>query len=165
MAAGRVVAGEVVELPEDDEDADGADEADHDRRRHEAQEHSETQDAGQDHRCTGEDRQGEQRLLRVGPRCQVGVGDHEAHRAGRLHRHERRAGHERTAECSEQVSVQPGERVDPGEQTARQPGGNVRNTEHQARGRIVLDGAPVGHLLPGAGQTHVHAAIALSRAV
>ena len=164
MPAGRVIAGEVVELAEDDLDADGADEAHHDRGRHEAQERTETQDAGEDHRHTGEDRQGEQRLLRVGPRRQVGVGDDDRHRARRLHRHERRARHERAADRSEQVSVQPGERVHPGEQTARQPGGNALDAEHQARDRIILHGATIGHLLPGAGEADLHSAIAVSRA-
>ncbi len=164
MPARRVIAREVVELSEDDLDADGADEAHHDRGRNEAQKRTETQDAGQDHRHTGEDRQGEQRLLRVGPRRQVGVGDDDRHRAGRLHRHERRARHERAADRSEQVSVQPGERVHPGEQTARQSGRDALDAEHQARDRIILHRATIGHLLPGAGEADLHSAIAVSRA-
>jgi hypothetical protein len=61
----RFVTRQVGQLPEDDIDADCADESHHDRVRHEPKHRTETQEPGSQHHDASQDRKGEQGLRRV----------------------------------------------------------------------------------------------------
>ena len=67
----------------------------------------------------------------------VDVGDDHGHGPGGLDGHERRAGRERAGEGPDQVAVQPVDRVDAGEQAAREPVGNALDAEDDARDPVV----------------------------
>jgi hypothetical protein len=131
-----LVTGEVGELAEHDVHADGGDEARHDRRGDEAQQPAEACHSGRDHDEPGDEGEGVQRPFGVRPGTEVDVGHDDGHCAGGLDGHEGRAGEQRAADHPEQVGVQPGHRVDPGEEPAREPVRHTLDTEHHACPRV-----------------------------
>jgi hypothetical protein len=74
------------------------------------------------------------------PRREIDVGDDDRHRAGALDRHEGGAREQRPSRQSEQIAVEPRDRVDTGEQAARQAVAHALDAEHQPGHRVVSDG-------------------------
>ena len=137
VGAFGLIAGEVVELAEHDVDADRGDEARHHRVRHEPQEGAESQETSDDHHQAGEHRQCVQRTSGVVTAGEIDVGDDDRHRAGALNRHEGGAREQCPSGEPEHVAVEPGDRVDAGEQSGRQAVGHTFHAEDQAGHRIL----------------------------
>ena len=106
VASLAFIAGEVIELAEDDVDADRVDEPDHYRVGDPTKDRAEFEQTGQQHDQTGDDRQREQ--------CPIGilggvdhrdVGNDDRHGPGGLDRHERRTGEEGARERPRHVGV------------------------------------------------------------
>ncbi len=122
------VAREVGELAEDDIHADGVDEADHDRMRHESQDRSKPEEPGAQHHDASQDRKREQRASRIGRSVdRVDVRDDHRHGPGPLDGHEDRAGRERTDHRADKVGIEASDRVDAGQQPDRKA---VRDALH-----------------------------------
>ena len=142
LAPSGSAPGQGAELPQHDVDAHRGDEARHDRRRHEAQQGATSKEPGSDHDDAGEHGEGEERPLGIGGRAETGVRHDERHGSGGLHRHEGAARDEGRPDHAEEVGVEPRQRVDPGEETARQPVGDALDAEHDPGGRVLAQ--PLG---------------------
>ena len=138
VRATRVIAAEVIELTEHNVDANRGHEPGHDRVRHKSQERTQPQQTRDDHHHTSQDREREQRTRWVVTATEIDVSNNDRHGTSCLHRHERCARKERTADHPVQVAVQTGDRIDAGEQAARETIWDALHTKHQTRERIVL---------------------------
>ncbi len=128
-----LVAGEVVELPEDDVDPDRIDEPDHDRVRDPPQQRPELEDSGSEHDHTGDDGECEQHSLGlVALVHSVDVGHDDRHCAGRLDRHEDGARREGPGNGPDHVGVQPEDRVHACEQSSCKAIRHALDPEYEA---------------------------------
>ena len=139
----RVVAGEVGQLPEDDVDADSADESDHDGVRHEPQRRPEPEEPGDQHDDAAKHRERKQGTRGItGGVNSRDVGHDYGHGSRGLDSHERRAGEAAAGDRAEHVSVQARQRVDTSEQTSGEAVGDAHDAERQARDRVLSQRVP-----------------------
>jgi hypothetical protein len=143
-----VVSGEARELAEHDVDRDRVHEAREHGVRHEAHQLPEAEHSEDEHHRPGQQPEGGERPCGVLRTMQLGnVRDEHRHRARGLHRHQHRTRGDRARHRAHEIAVQPGHRVEPCEQTHREPVGNAHEPKRHAGSHVLRHPASCGSVL------------------